>query len=96
MCDRAYSLLRRVVGEVNALLDIALEVLVGHLEELLLLVVGLADHVNGLLGATSLSRVSNGDLISTARRLTPSSMGTEKKSTPTAFAIASPPATPGR
>lgn len=41
----------RVVDKVDALLDVAREVLVGDLEELLLLVVGLADDVDGLLGA---------------------------------------------
>lgn len=51
----------RVVDKVDALLDVAREVLVGDLEELLLLVVGLADDVDGLLGAGGLEkRISMG------------------------------------
>jgi hypothetical protein len=50
----ANSLLRRVVDKVNALLDIALEVLVAGLEELLLLLVRFADNIDSLLGAVRL------------------------------------------
>lgn len=52
------SLLRRVVDKVNALLDVALEVLVAGLEELLLLVVRLADHINGVLSAGGLEKLA--------------------------------------
>lgn len=46
------------MDEVNALLDIALEVLVGDLEQLLLVVVGLADYIDRLLGTSGLYKVS--------------------------------------
>lgn len=40
---------RRGVGEVNALRDVVLESLIGGLKELLLVVVRLADNIDGLL-----------------------------------------------
>jgi hypothetical protein len=51
------SLLRRVVDEVDTLLDVTLEVLVAGLKELLLVFVGLADHVDGLLSTRGLQTV---------------------------------------
>ena len=47
-------LLGRLVGKVDALLDVALQLLVGDLEELLLCIVGFADDVNHLLGTAGL------------------------------------------
>lgn len=52
------SLLRRVENELSTLGDVALETAVASLEELLLVVIGLADDVNGLLGTRGLSSVS--------------------------------------
>jgi len=40
---------RRVLGELDALGDVALQAVVASLEQLLLVVVGAADNVNGLL-----------------------------------------------
>lgn len=51
-CD---SLLGRVVGELDALLDVALEALDGRLEQRLLLVGEVAEDVDGLLGTVGLS-----------------------------------------
>jgi hypothetical protein len=53
-----YSLLR-LLNKVNTLLDVALKVLVAGLKELLLLVVCLADNINGLLGTVGLFKVSD-------------------------------------
>jgi hypothetical protein len=49
-----YSLLGRVVGKVDALLDVALETRNRGLEQLLLLVGDVAEDVDGLLGAVGL------------------------------------------
>jgi hypothetical protein len=46
------------VDKVNALLDVALEVLVAGLEELLLLVVRLADSINGVLSTGGLQKLA--------------------------------------
>ena len=48
----------RVVRKVNALCDVVLEPLVGCFEELLLVVVGLADDVDSVLNTVGLLRVS--------------------------------------
>lgn len=48
------SLLGRAVDEIDTLLDVALEVLVAGLKEGLLVVVGLADHVDGILSTRGL------------------------------------------
>jgi hypothetical protein len=47
-------LLGRLVRKLNTLRDVALQVLVAGLEKLLLVVVGLADNVNGLLSTVGL------------------------------------------
>jgi hypothetical protein len=49
---------RRVVGKIDALGDVVLKTLVGSLEELLLGIVCLAHHIDGLLNAVGLLRVS--------------------------------------
>jgi hypothetical protein len=49
-CCRGDLLGRRVLGELNALGNVALEAVVAGLEELLLVVVGAADDIDGLLG----------------------------------------------
>ena len=86
------------MGKVDALLDVALEARNRGLEQLLLLVGDVAEDVDGLLGAVGLDcSVSMPVCEGTrGRELTPSSMGTEKKSTPTLALISSPPGTPGR
>ena len=87
----------RALDEFDTLGNVALEAFVASLEELLLMVVGTADDVDGLFGAVGLiSRSINVKYLRSKVQLTPSSMGTEKKSVPVAFAILSPPATPGR
>lgn len=90
------SLSRWVVDKLNALGNVALKTLVTSLEELLLVVIDTANDVDRLLGSVGLCQsqqlyVRKGFILPT-----PSSIGTEKKSEPVAFAIASPPSTPGR
>ncbi len=51
-----YSLLRGVVGKVDALLDVALQALNRSLEQGLLLLGDVADDVDGPLGAVGLGR----------------------------------------
>lgn len=53
-----HSLWGWVVDKVNALLNVALEILVASFQELLLLVIGLADNVDGLLSTARLFEVS--------------------------------------
>lgn len=99
-----YLLLGRVVDEVDALLDVALEAFNRLLQQLLLLVGDVAEDVDGLLGAVGLE-VGNKVLAKPPQHRhttqqgnehTPSSMGTEKKSTPVFSAISLPPGMPGR
>ena len=58
-CHGSHSLLGRVLDEINSLLDVALEILVGDLEKLLLLVVGLGHDIDDLLSPGWLLRVSS-------------------------------------
>lgn len=60
-CKGVYSLLRRVADELNALLNVALKVLVAGLEELLLGVVRLGDDVDGLLGTVGTELDGHGE-----------------------------------
>ena len=60
------------------------------------MVVCLADDIDGFLDTAGLLKVSLDCCYSVNVLLTPSSIGTEKNSTPTVFAISSPPGTPGR
>jgi hypothetical protein len=53
-----YSLLGRVVGKVDALLDVALQPLDRLLEKRLLLIGDVAEDVDGPLGAVGLDTVS--------------------------------------
>jgi hypothetical protein len=55
-----------------------------------------ADNVDGLLGTAGLENLLVAVSPTGPALLTPSSIGTEKKSVPVVLAIASPPATPGR
>ena len=91
-----HSLGRRSLGELDTLADVALEAGVASLEELLLVVVGGGDSVVGLGGTIGLIVVSFDSKSQNAQSLTPSSIGTEKKSQPVASAMALPPSTPGR
>ena len=95
---RGCLLLRGVVGKGDTLLDVALEALDSSLQESLLLVSDIAKDVDGLLGTvrlhTIVSRAFRNRVLGAA--LTPSSIGTEKKSTPVFSAIAFPPGMPGR
>lgn len=87
------------MGKVNTLLDVALEAGDGSLEELLLLVAEVTKDIGGLLGAVGLKEDELVDVFTWRMAqgiLTPSSMGTEKKSTPVFSAISLPPGTPGR
>ena len=85
------------MGEGDALADVALEALDGLLQEALLLLGDALKRVLDLLGAVGLVHVSHAIFCGRVGMvLTPSSTGTEKKSTPTFLAIASPPGTPGR
>ena len=90
------SLRRGVLDELDTLGDVALEALVAGLEQLLLVVVCAADNVDRLLGTVGLFPALATTSSITDMLLTPSSMGTEKKSVPVVLAIASPPVTPGR
>lgn len=84
------------MGEVDALLNVTLEILGGGLQEGLLLGSNVGQGVLGLLGAVGLQKRQCVVKEMDGYGLTPSSMGTEKKSTPAAFATSSPPGTPGR
>ena len=85
-----------VVGKVNTLCDVALESFYACLKECLLGVVDVTEWVDCLLNTRGLDEL----LVKVGQvhqaRLTPSWMGTEKKSQPVSLAIASPPGTPGR
>jgi hypothetical protein len=93
-------LCRRLLCEFNALLDLALEALDSGLHQGLLLVGDLAEGVDGLLDTVglrySLAEGGPSESLAVEKQLTPSSTGTEKKSTPTFSAISLPPGTPGR
>lgn len=96
-----YLLLGRVVGKVDALLNVGLEALDSLAQELLLLLGDALQRVGGLLHTFGLRKGSAKHASSAmeekiCQKLTPSSTGTEKKSTPVALAMASPPGTPGR
>ena len=88
--------MRRSVGEGDALFDVALEALDGLGQELLLLLRDVTQGVDGLLGSVGLGLVSQCVNNQGPDVLTPSSMGTEKKSVPVCCAISLPPGTPGR
>lgn len=86
-----------VLDEVNALFNVGLETLDGNFKELLLGLGGVLEHVDGVGYTVGLDE----QLVTFPNFrdwlvFTPSSMGTEKKSTPVAFWMASPPGTPGR
>lgn len=94
-------LLRWIVHEIDSLLNVALQALGASRKELLLLVCDATEGVGGLLSAVGLfvrvsARINALDRGGKSMLLTPSSMGTEKKSHPTASAISFPPGTPGR
>lgn len=89
------------MGKVDAFRDVALEA--GHtgFKQRLLLGGDVAENINGVLSAIGLfKRVScicdPGEYLDNEWTLTPSSMGTEKKSQPVFWAISAPPGTPGR
>ena len=54
---------RRVLGELDALGDVALQAVVASLEQLLLVLVGAADDVNGLLGTAGAKLDGHGEEI---------------------------------
>jgi hypothetical protein len=56
--ERGVDLPGRVVDEIDAGLNVGLETLDGLVEEFLLVCVGLAENVDGLLSTTSLDNVS--------------------------------------
>lgn len=96
---RGDLLLGTLVGEFDALLDVALEALNGNLDKLLLLLTDISKGVGNLLDTVGLQNVSVSRYAwsgGPSDEHTPSSTGTEKKSTPVSLAIASPPGTPGR
>lgn len=97
------------MGKVDALLDVAFEALDSLTQELLLLLGDALQGVGGVLDAVGLHTHSVSQkkasfmnqkkfniCICRKCKLTPSSTGTEKKSTPVALAMAAPPGTPGR
>ena len=88
--QRANLLGRGVLDELNALGDVALEAVVGGLEQLLLVVVSTADNVNRLLGTVGLKYMSVTMSLFSLVTLTPSSMGTEKKSVPVVLPASKP------
>jgi len=96
------DLLGRVLDEANTGLDVSLQSLDGLIKELLLVVVCFSEDVDGFLGTVWLIAGQSNEIrrrhgkIGGIETLTPSSTGTEKKSQPVSFAIASPPSTPGR
>jgi len=78
------------VGEVDALLDVALEALDSLLQKRLLLVGDALQGVGGLLGTVGLKLLlaaRSGSGRRGSKVLTPSSMGTEKKSQPVLLAL---------
>lgn len=84
----------------DTLADVALQALNRLLQESLLLI---GDSLEGIMSFLSTVGLWSNNVISQSSPptrslgiLTPSSMGTEKKSTPVFLAIASPPGTPGR
>lgn len=87
------------MGKGDSLLNVALETLDASIKQCLLLVRDAGQDIGGLLGTVGL-----GNIVSTVitrfcpgpGELTPSSMGTEKKSQPVFSAISLPPGTPGR
>lgn len=54
----------RVLGELNALGDVALEAIVAGLEKLLLVVIGTADDIDSLLGTTGAKLDGDGEELS--------------------------------
>lgn len=89
-------LLRWVVGEADTLCDIALESFYTSLEEGLFVIIEVGEWVIDFLYTACLLKLLAGFLPGHCKKLTPSSTGTEKKSQPVSFAMASPPGTPGR
>ena len=53
---KLYSLLRRVLDELDALVNVLLQAGIGSLKKLLLVVVGAADNIDGLLNSARLQR----------------------------------------
>jgi hypothetical protein len=88
--------LRGVVGEADALLDVAPETRDTSFQQDLLLIGDITQDVNCLLSTVGLCRVSQLSFPTVKCGLTPSSTGTEKKSQPVFLAISLPPGTPGR
>ena len=86
------------MGKLDALGDVALETFDGLGEEGLFLVSYASEGVGGLFGTVGLRSLvcCFSSVRDKERKLTPSSMGTEKKSAPVSLAMASPPGTPGR
>lgn len=62
---RVHSLSGRVGDELDALADVALQAVVAGLEKLLLLVVGAADNVDGLLGTVGAKLDGHGEELKT-------------------------------
>lgn len=93
-----HSLGRRVDDKLDALVDVRLETLVRDFEQLLLVVIGLANHIDDPLGTIGLKPESQYHLRTRVPigSLTPSSTGAAKNSVPVTLAMASPPSTPGR
>jgi len=56
-------LLRRVLDKLDALLDVALETLVAGLEQLLFVLVGVLDDINGLLGTAGTELDGDGEVL---------------------------------
>ena len=86
----------RVLDKVDALLNVLLQFLIAALEELLLVRADVAKDIGSLLRTRGLRTISFESHFRERGKHTPNSTGTEKKSTPVSFAIASPPSTPGR
>jgi hypothetical protein len=87
---------RHLGNKLDTLGDVTLEAVVTSLEKLLLVVVRAADNVDRLLGTAGLYYMLARVFMNDSGTLTPSSIGTEKKSVPVTLAMASPPLTPGR
>jgi hypothetical protein len=100
--ERRFLLWRGVLDEVNSLLNVRLEALDGNFEQFLLLFRGSFEHIDGFGRTVGLYLELANDVryrkksYPRKEKHTPSSTGTEKKSTPVALAMASPPGTPGR
>lgn len=91
------SLLRWIVNEIDAFVDATLETSLARFEKLLLVFADLTKDITSLFGTVGLVTISQSYVENNSEiGLTPSSTGTEKKSTPVSFAITSPPGTPGR